>query len=201
MKYDKIIEDTFNFHGHKCWASAVGAKAGLAALRELNVERAHNANDLHCILEIGDNHGAQCFADGVQYTTGCTLGKNCIEKTGWGKLAFTLIDKDKQKSVRVSYKPTRHKQISESTFMRKKSQGMKPSEIPEEDINQMLGIILDAPDEEILSIGEVKGHAWEEYGEIMGLHPCDICGELVAAPYLRVVGDKRVCIPCSGYEV
>lgn len=200
MIYDKIIENTFNFHGHKCWASAVGAKAGLAALKKLNVERAHNANDLHCILEIGDNHGAQCFADGVQFTTGCTLGKYCIEKTGWGKLAFTLIDKNKQKSVRVSYKPTRHKQIAESAFMRKKSQGMKPSEIPEEDINQMLSIILDAPDDEILSISDVKDHPWEEFGEIMGLHPCDICGELVAAPYLRVVGDKHVCIPCSGYE-
>lgn len=56
MIFDKIFEDAFYFHGHKCWASAVGVKAGLMALKVLGVERAKNADDLHCILEIGDNH-------------------------------------------------------------------------------------------------------------------------------------------------
>ncbi len=200
MQLTKEYQDTFNFHGHKCWASAVGVKAALKAMEALGVKRAKNADELHCIIEIGDNHGAQCFADGVQYTTGCTLGKYSIEKTGWGKLAFTLIDKKKQKSVRVSYKPTRHKAIAQSAFMAKKSQGTKPSEIPENDVYEMLKIIIDAPDDEVLSMSEVRDHPWEEFGEIMGLHPCDICGELVAAPYLRVVGEKHVCIPCSGYQ-
>ena len=33
------------------------------------------AGDLHCILEIGGNRGVQCFADGVQFSTECTLGR------------------------------------------------------------------------------------------------------------------------------
>jgi formylmethanofuran dehydrogenase subunit E len=30
--------------------------------------------------------------------------------------------------------------------------------------------------------------------------PCTACGELSARAYLRVVGEKAVCIPCSGYD-
>jgi formylmethanofuran dehydrogenase subunit E len=36
--------------------------------------------------------------------------------------------------------------------------------------------------------------------EVMGFVPCGACGELTAKAYLRVVGDKHLCIPCSGYE-
>lgn len=36
--------------------------------------------------------------------------------------------------------------------------------------------------------------------EIMGFVKCAACGELTAKAYLRVVGDKHVCIPCSGYD-
>lgn len=195
-----ILEKALEFHGHICWASTAGVRAGLAALRTLGAKRASGAGDLHCIIEIGENHGAQCFADGVQYATGCTLGKWCIEKTGWGKLAFTLIDKKKQQAVRVSYKPGHHKEVAESPFMKKRGMGIPPSEIPIEEAWDMANIIWEAPEEEVLSIGEVHPHPWEEYGEVMGLVPCESCGELVSIVYVRLVGNKKVCIPCSGYE-
>jgi formylmethanofuran dehydrogenase subunit E len=200
MSDQDLLIDAFRFHGHKCWASAIGVRGGLAALRELAVERTGSSGELHCILEIGDNHGAQCLADGVQYATGCTLGKFNVEKTGWGKLAFTLVDKQRQRSVRVSYWPTRHKQIAESTFMRKRSQGVPPTDIPDEEAWEMVNVLWQAPEHEVLTIGEVEPHPWEEYGEIMGLSPCDECGEMVAVAYLRVVGKRHVCIPCSSYE-
>ncbi|OQX63167.1 MAG: hypothetical protein B5M56_03940 [Desulfococcus sp. 4484_241] len=197
----ELLKKAFEFHGHICWASCVGVRAGIAALRELGVSRTGTSGELHCILEIGDNHGAQCFADGVQYATGCTLGKYNIEKTGWGKLALTLIDKKKEKAVRVSYKPARHKLIAESAFMRKRGQGIPPTEIPPDEAWAMVDVIWDAPESEILDIGEVHDYEWgDDFGEIMGLVPCDQCGELVAKPYLRVVGKAHMCIPCSGYD-
>jgi formylmethanofuran dehydrogenase subunit E len=197
----QILADALKFHGHICWASAAGVRAGIVALRILGSKRAGASGDLHCILEIGDSHGAQCFADGVQYSTGCTYGKWNIEKTGWGKLAFTLIDKKNQKAVRVSYKPgPHHKKVAESSFMRKRGQGIPPTKIPEKEAWEMVDIIWDTPEEEVLSIGDIEPYEWEEYGEIMGLVPCDQCGELVSKVYLRVVGESRMCIPCSGYE-
>jgi formylmethanofuran dehydrogenase subunit E len=196
-----ILEKAFEFHGHICWASAAGVRVGLAALRELGVERTGNSSDLHCFVEIGENHGAQCFADGIQYSTGCTLGKGNIEKTGYGKLAITLVDKKKEKAVRVSYKPGRHKMIAESSFMTKRGQGIPPTEIPEEEAWAMADLIWDAPEEEVLIIEPVINFPWEDdFGEVMGLMPCDQCGEMVSKVYLRVVGEKHMCIPCSGYE-
>ena len=196
----QVLIDAFTFHGHICWASAAGVRAALTALRELKVERAGFSGALHCIVEVGKGHGAQCFADGVQYATGCTLGKANIERSGWGKLAFTLIDKKTEKAVRISYKAGRHRLIAESAFMKKRGLGVPPTEIPEEDAWEMVDIIWDAPENEVLSIGQIEPYPWEEFGEIMGLKPCDNCGELVSIAYLRVVGDRHMCIPCSGYE-
>ncbi len=198
--YRDLLMKTFDFHGHICWASTAGVRVGIAALRELGVKRTGSSGELHCIVEVGKNHGAQCFTDGVQYSTGCTYGKNNIEKAGFGKLAITLIDKKKEQSVRVSYKPTRHELIAKSTFMKKRALGVPPTEIPYEEAMEMADIIWNAPEEEILTIEEIKPYPWEEYGEIMGLKPCNNCGELVSIAYLRVVGKSHMCIPCSGYE-
>ena len=201
MEDKEILLKAFEFHGHKCWASTAGVRVGLAALRTLGVKRTGNSSDLHCIVEIGNNHGAQCFADGIQYATGCTLGKNNIEKAGWGKLAITLIDKKEQRSVRIAYKGTKQKLIAASSFMKKRSQGIPPTDISEEEAWEMVKIIWDSPEEEVLTIGGVKSHPYEDYGEIMGLHPCEECGELTSIAYLRVVGKRHVCIPCSGYDL
>jgi len=196
-----ILQKAFEFHGHICWASAAGVRAGLAALRELGVDRAGSSGDLHCRVEVGENHGAQCFVDGVQYATGCTLGKGNIEKTGWGKLALILIDKHHEKAVRVSYHPGRHQAIAHSSFMRQRAQGIPPDRISAEEAWAMVDLVWEAPEEEVLTVGPVQDHPWEnDFGEIMGLAPCDQCGELVSKVYLRVVGDRHMCIPCSGYE-
>jgi len=197
----KILEEAFRFHGHICWASAVGVRAGLAALRELGVKRTGNSAELHCIVEIGENHGAQCFADGVQFSTGCTVGKGNLEKAGWGKLAITLIDKKKERAVRVSYKSGRHREISDSVFMRQRAEGISPTAIPGDVAWEMANIVWEAPEKEVLSVGAIQSQPWEGMGEIMGLKPCDDCGEMVSIAYLRVVGDKHMCIPCSGYDV
>jgi formylmethanofuran dehydrogenase subunit E len=62
----ELLEKMFEFHGHKCWASALGLRAGLIALRELGSPRS-GAKTFYTILETGYNHGAGCFGDGVQY--------------------------------------------------------------------------------------------------------------------------------------
>ncbi len=64
----------------------------------------------------------------------------------------------------------------------------------------MADIIWQSPETEVLSIGPVEEYVWEDFGEIMGLVPCTQCGELVSKVYLRLSGDKAMCIPCSGYE-
>lgn len=89
-------------------ASTAGVRIGLAALEALRVERS-GAKSLHAIVEYGDHHGAMCFGDGIQYTTGCTFGKGNVSKDPKGKPAVTLVGKANDRAVRVTYKPTLQK--------------------------------------------------------------------------------------------
>ena len=199
----QILTKALEFHGHRCWASVAGVRAGIAALRELNVKRA-GGRQLHAFVEIGEDHGGTCFGDGVQYATGCTLGKANIEKTNYGKLAVTVIERNSKRSsnpaIRVSYKPTLQQRIGESAFMVKRGQGIEPDEIPEAEQMELVDLIWNAPESDVLDIGKIFQFEREWFPEVMGFVPCDACHELTARAYLRVLGDKHVCIPCSGYE-
>lgn len=39
MDDQEILLNALKFHGHRCWASVVGVRVGLAALRTLGVTR------------------------------------------------------------------------------------------------------------------------------------------------------------------
>ncbi|MGA7181275.1 MAG: FmdE family protein [Thiobacillaceae bacterium] len=199
MSDRETLLKALEFHGHRCWASVAGVRAGLAALRELGVKRA-GGRQLHAFVEIGEDHGGTCFGDGVQYATGCTLGKANMEKTNYGKLAVTVVERASNRAIRVSYKPTLQKQIGASAFMVKRGEGMEPDEIPEAEQMELVDLVWNAPESDVLTIGQVFQFEREWFPEIMGFVPCAACHELTARAYLRVVGDKQVCIPCSGYE-
>ena len=199
MSDKEILLDALKFHGHRCWASVAGVRAGLAALRTLDVKRS-GGSQLYAVVELGDDHGGMCFGDGVQYATGCTFGKGNVRKEGYGKLAVTLIEKKSNRAVRVSYRPTLQKQIGASAFMTKRGQGIMPDEIPEAEQMELVDLVWNAPEEQVLTIEAPFEWQGDWFPEVMGFVPCDGCGELVAKAYLRVVGERHVCIPCSGYE-
>lgn len=195
----QILMEALKFHGHKCWASVAGVRVGLAALRELGVPRS-GGTQLYGIIEIGEDHGGMCFGDGVQYATGCTFGKGNIRKDPLGKLGFTLIEKDSNRAVRISFKPTLQKQIQATAFMQKRGAGISANEIPEAEQMEVVDLVWNAPEQDVLAIGKVFDYAGKWVPEVMGFKTCDYCGELTALAYLRVVGEKHVCIPCSGYD-
>jgi formylmethanofuran dehydrogenase subunit E len=195
----QILMDALKFHGHKCWASVAGVRVGLAALRELGVKRS-GGTQLYGIVEIGEDHGGMCFGDGIQYSTGCTFGKGNIRKEPLGKVAFTLIEKDSNRAVRIAFKPTLQKQIAASAFMQKRAAGYPADEIPEEEQMEVVDLVWDAPEENMLEIGKVFDYPGKWVPEVMGFRVCDACGELTALAYLRVDGTRHVCIPCSGYN-
>jgi formylmethanofuran dehydrogenase subunit E len=196
----QILLAALEFHGHRCWASAMGVRVGLAAMRALGVERS-GGKSLHAVVEIGDHHGAMCFADGVQYATGCTFGKGNIEKDPRGKLGLRLVDKATGRAIRVHYRPTLQPQIKDSPFMRKRAAGIPPTEISEEEQWELVDLVWNAPAEDVLAVGSVEPLAWSEPEEVVRFSVCDGCGELVAEPYMRVVSGQTRCRDCSGYAV
>jgi formylmethanofuran dehydrogenase subunit E len=199
MDDKEVLIKALEFHGHRCWASVAGVRVGLAALHELGVKRS-GGTQLYGIVEIGEDHGGMCFADGVQYATGCTFGKGNIRKEPLGKLAFTLIEKDTNRAVRISFKPTFQKQIAASAFMQKRAAGYPANEIPVEEQMEVVDMVWNAAEEDVLAIGKVFDYPGKWIPEVMGFRICDSCGELTALAYLRVDGNRHVCIPCSGYD-
>lgn len=193
-----VLEKALEFHGHRCWAIVAGVRVGLAALEKLGVERSGDTQ-LYGIVEIGEEHGGMCFGDGVQYATGCTFGKGNIRKEPLGKLGFTLIEKDTNRAVRVVFTSKLQKQIAASRFMQQRAAGIPANEIPMEDQMELVELVWNAPEEEVLKIGEIFEYPGNWLPEVMGFKPCDRCGELTALAYLRVDGQQLVCIPCSGY--
>lgn len=143
-----------------------GIRIGLAPLEALGAERS-GVKSLHSIVGYGDHHGAMCFGDGIQYITGCTFGKGNVSKNTKGKLAVTFIDKANERAVRVAYKPTLQKQVKESAFMQKRSAGVPPTEIPEEEQWELVHLIWDAPAEAIMTVGRVEDYGWQEPPEIL----------------------------------
>ena len=199
MKDREVLDKALEFHGHRCWASVAGVRVGLAALKKLEVRRA-GGTQLYGIVEIGEDHGGMCFGDGVQYATGCTFGKGNIRKQPLGKLGFTLIEKASNRAVRVVFTSKLQKQIAESAFMQKRAAGISADEISLEEQMELVELVWNAPEDDVLKIGEIFPYDGKWIPEVMGFKPCDLCGELTALAYLRVVGEKHVCIPCSDYD-
>jgi formylmethanofuran dehydrogenase subunit E len=184
------------FHGHKCPAMPMGLRVGAAAMNRLGVERAADGQ-LVALIELGDNHCATCFADGIQVVTGCTFGKGNIQKLHYGKWGLTLIDKKRQKSVRVA--PTAEAMLSnkQSTFFTEyREKGVPASLVPAEHVEPLVDKVMNAPQDQLMVVGDVVDHPWQDSPHSFASFVCDLCGEMTAEPYGRIWGAKKVCIPC-----
>ena len=140
-----------------------------------------------------------CFGDGIQVTTGCTFGKGNIVKASYGKLALTLIDKQRNRAVRIAFKPTLMPEIRGSAFMQKRAAGVPPTEIPDEDAQALIDLVWNAPEGDLLSVGQPFEYGWSEPEEVVRFVTCEQCDEAVAEPYARMVEGKILCVPCCGY--
>lgn len=195
-----LFETGLKFHGHKCPAMPLGIRAGLAAMKTLGVERSKD-KELFVISETGKGHAAGCFLDGIMTATGCTYGKSNIEKSHLSKMAFTLIDQQTGKAVRVSLKPDFFENALKSPFVQERKAGVPPQDIKPEITDPMVNRILSLDENAFLEIGQVHSVPVEKGKSVFTAKRCERCGELTFANKLRVSDDGAVvCIPCSGYK-
>lgn len=184
-------------HGHKCPAMPLGLRAGAAAMNALAVPRAKE-KELLAVLELGEDHCSHCFGDGVQMITGCTFGKGNIRKTGSGKFGLTLIDRATGRAVRVVPRAAAQAGMKQTRFFQEyRMKGVPPSKVPDEVVDPLIQQVIGAPEGQILLVGPEQRVQVEKKEESFATRPCDDCGEMVVEKYLRVLGEKRVCIPCQ----
>ncbi len=184
-------------HGHKCPAMPMGLRAGLAALEKLGVERAKDGQ-LVALIEIGQDHCATCYADGIQMSTGCTFGKGNIQKLGYGKFALTLIDRKSGRSVRVVTRPETIQKNKESEFIGFRMKGIPASQIDPKLVEPLVDFIIDSDDNTLFQISEVAET------KLPAPHPhdfnaviCESCGEVVVESYAHIKDGKILCAPCA----
>jgi len=183
-------------HGHKCPAMPLGLRAGAAAMNALAVARAKE-KELSVELELGDDHCAHCFADGVQMITGCTFGKGNIRKVGYGKFGVTVTEQATGRSVRVV--PRAEAQLASRRtpyFLEYRAKGVAASKVPDEVVDPVIEQLMGAPQEKLLTVGAEFRVEVKQRPETFDTGVCQRCGELVIERYLRADGEQMVCIPC-----
>ena len=170
---------------------------GLAAMRELGVERAKD-HGVFALVEIGVGHPQSCMADGVMSATGCTYGKLMMERLGYGKMAMVLHEPGKG-TVRVYLRSEFQDELAGQEFFDYRKQGVEPSDIPSEVTGRAVGAVLGATEEKMISISRLPDFAFGRPKGSFAKVKCSRCGEYVFERYARNAGGKVLCIPCSGY--
>ena len=184
------------FHGHKCPVMPNGLRIAEAAMNALGVKRTGDSF-LHAIVELGENHCATCFADGVQVMTGCTFGKGNIEKSHKGKWGLTLIDKRTNRAVRVTPKGEAMMQTKETAFFKNyREKGVPPTQVPDDVVQPLVDKVMNAPAEMILTVSEVVKYNWSEPKHSFNSIICEDCGEMVIEEYAENINGKMVCKDC-----
>lgn len=184
------------FHGHKCPAMSMGLKVGAAAMNKLGVEQVIDGQ-IVAFVDLGDEHCATCYGDGLQVIMGTTFGKENIKKTHKGKWAVVVVDRKPGKTVRVTSRAEAMLNNKKSKFFTDYlEKGIPASQVPAEIVDPLIAGVMNAPDDMIVNISEVFDYKLESKKDSFDGFVCKICGEMTVTEYGRIKDDKKVCIDC-----
>ena len=163
----KTWNDCVAFHGHECGGLTIGYKASLYALELLNLEFSAD-EQVVCIAE-----NDACGVDGVQVMLGCSIGKGNLLFHMRGKQAFSFYNRKTGASVRLVLKPKSEGMTREESFAY--YQSCEPKDM------------FDVKDATI---------RLPEKARLFDSYICDCCGETTGANWIRLAGDKKLCLDC-----
>ncbi len=197
---EKMLEKAKDFHGHVCPFLALGVKASWIAMKKLNLKKMGESEsieeDIIAIVECNN-----CFADGVQITTGCTFGNNGLVYIDVGKNALTLVKRSSWRGVRVyldaervdEHFPRDVKSLFDKVVVRREGEEKERLELSrkwEEMGYRMLEV------EDVFTVQEVEVDPVEQ-APIFANVRCDECGELVMKTKV-VKNGRTLCLKCAG---
>ena len=163
----KTWQDCVAFHGHECGGLTIGYKASLYAIELLKLDFSAD-EQVVCISE-----NDACGVDAVQVMLGCSIGKGNLLFHMRGKQAFSFYNRKTGSSVRIVLKPKPEGMTREESFAY--YQACKPEEM------------FDVKDTTI---------QLPEKARLFDSFICDCCGETTGANWIRLAGDKKLCLDC-----
>ncbi len=155
------------FHGHVCGGLTIGYKAAQYAIRLLNLTFSDD-EEVVCIAE-----NDACGVDAIQVMLGCSIGKGNLLFHMRGKQAFSVYNRKTGKAVRLVLKP-------------------KPEGLRRED---SLEYYQSREPEELFDVKPAV-LALPEKARLFDSYRCDCCGEVTGANWIRLAGEKKLCLDC-----
>ncbi len=98
MDIQPFLERSSTRHSHLCPRQVPGVRIGLLAARIFGLPPGENPGKR--ILGIVESDG--CFSDGIEISTGCTLGHRRLRLEDYGKIAATFVDTHTGRAVRIA---------------------------------------------------------------------------------------------------
>lgn len=92
-----LLEQSASRHSHLCPRQVLGVRMGLAGLDILGVKAPITKVNALVIVETDS-----CFADGVEVSTGATVGHRTLRVNDMGKIAATFVNVKTGRAVRIS---------------------------------------------------------------------------------------------------
>jgi formylmethanofuran dehydrogenase subunit E len=197
---EALLRKAAELHGHFCSYLTYGVKAGFIAIRELGVK---NTGMEEAIAIVETNN---CFSDGIQIVTGCTVGNNALIYKDVGKTAVTVAKRDGT-AVRIALDPVYEESIeneySEANGLWEKII-VKREEATRQEHNRMMELFaemafkeLKKPADKMFRITRMK-IKMPEYAPVFNSVVCPVCGEKTHKPVMH--DGKLVCMDCAGVD-
>ena len=108
MSDEEVLRRISEFHGHLGPFVVVGYRMGKVANRLLGAD----AFAKTAIALMGGKPPRSCVIDGIQLSSGCTIGKGTIGVIDKGEVASIFLSKQGTRQVRISLKADRLEEIT-----------------------------------------------------------------------------------------
>ncbi len=203
-----LLRQAEALHGHRCPFLALGVKAGQYALSYLHNHHHHHEHgqgpgtgEVVAVAE-----GINCFVDGIQVVTGCTLGNNGLILKDLGKTAVTVARRHDGAAVRLAVRGD----FREGLFARYPvveplfDKVMVAREATQEERHRFQHLWeaiarreLEVPLQEQFLV-QTLTMAAPETGRSLETVVCSRCGEGVLAVKARLQDSQKLCLACAG---
>jgi formylmethanofuran dehydrogenase subunit E len=185
--YDRSLIDLLSEsaarHKHLCPRQVLGARMGLLAAHELQLDLPRDDKRLLIIVETDG-----CFVDGLSAATGCSIGHRTLRLIDHGKIAATFIDTETNQAVRII--PNRSSRESAKRY----------APFARSRWHAQLEAYQIMPPDELLDIQRVElTLSLEKLLSKPGKQAmCDRCGEEIINEREVIQSGQTVCRACAG---
>ncbi len=179
----QFLEESSARHSHLCPRQVLGVRIGLAGGTALGLDLPRADKRLLVILETDG-----CFADGINVTTGTSIGRRTLRVEDYGKIGATFADAATGRAIRIAPRPD----------VRQHAWRYAPGETRHY-FAQLLAYQV-MPEEELLTCQEVQlNPSLESILSRAGVRTnCSACGEEIINGREIVQDGVILCRACSG---